>query len=368
MADAPGLPAGGGECQRGIGVEDFEHQAVFPAAELFLIRSFMKRRGIASPQWLLGTGLDDQDLKHAEVRVSLRQFDMVYRNIYRLLPAPDTGLKLGLALNISRWGMLALAMISARSLGAALATANRHRALVRSRFDLQPVEYGADVAIRMAPRGDQPFPVNREFGHEILIGTLQSQISDLLARPFHFSRIALAYPEPRHGDDYRQLCQCPVEFGTGTSELWLPRALLTERLPLANPVNEDHALQLSKQALAQLQQWQQADIKVRVQTALQASSGQWPSAREMAASLNLSERSLRRQLQQQGSSFRELIQQHQLRLALAELERPGNDIARVAERCGFGDANGFREAFKRWTGMTPGRYRASFTQPGHQRP
>lgn len=368
LAEARGWPAGGDQGQGGIEVDDFEHQAIFPAAELFLIRNFMKRRGIGSHQWLLGTGLNDQDLKHSEVRVSLRQFDMVYRNIYRLLPSPDTGLQLGLALNISRWGMLALAMISSRSLGAALASANRHRALVRSRFDLQPIESGDDVAIQIQPRGDQPFPVNREFGHEILIGTLQSQISDLLARPFHFSRITLAYPEPGQGDHYRQLCQCPVEFGSRTSALWLPGALLTERLPLANPVNEQLALQLSEQALAQVQQWQQADIKVRVQAALQASAGQLPSAREMAASLNLSERSLRRQLQQQGSSFRELIQQHQLRLALAELETPGSDIPRVAERCGFRDANGFREAFKRWTGMTPGRYRASFRPPGPTQP
>jgi len=112
----------------------FEDQAIYPAAELFLIRQFMRKEGFKPKQWLLGTGLSEEQIRLPETQVSLRQFDIIYHNIYRITQRPDIGLALGHALNISRWGILSTALICARTLGSALEIGNRFRSLVRSRF------------------------------------------------------------------------------------------------------------------------------------------------------------------------------------------------------------------------------------------
>jgi AraC-like DNA-binding protein len=71
----------------------------------------------------------------------------------------------------------------------------------------------------------------------------------------------------------------------------------------------------------------------------------------------MSERSLRRHLATDGTSYREVV-----RLALEAsagrmLRDPAHSIKETAVALGFADAAAFHRAFKRWTGMTPGEFR-----------
>lgn len=70
-------------------------------------------------------------------------------------------------------------------------------------------------------------------------------------------------------------------------------------------------------------------------------------------------------------SFREevgctpLIYRTARRLAMAkDLMRQGGELAAVALRCGFTDQSHFSNTLRRWTGMTPGQYRAIARSPG----
>ncbi|MBI2314103.1 MAG: helix-turn-helix transcriptional regulator [Betaproteobacteria bacterium] len=79
-----------------------------------------------------------------------------------------------------------------------------------------------------------------------------------------------------------------------------------------------------------------------------------PQAPEVARILNLSERSLRRQLHASGTSFGALADQVRLKLACAYLsELPVRD---VAELLGYHDASTFRRAFRRLVGVTPAQF------------
>lgn len=54
------------------------------------------------------------------------------------------------------------------------------------------------------------------------------------------------------------------------------------------------------------------------------------------------------------------------RIAVARrLVRDGNELATVALQCGFTDQSHFTNTFRRWTGMTPGQYRA-FARPSRR--
>jgi AraC-like DNA-binding protein len=76
-----------------------------------------------------------------------------------------------------------------------------------------------------------------------------------------------------------------------------------------------------------------------------------------ARSLALSERSLRRHLAVEGTSYVEI--QHSVLEAVAGdlLRHQGLTIQETAHAMGFADATTFHRAFKRWTGMTPTAFR-----------
>lgn len=76
----------------------------------------------------------------------------------------------------------------------------------------------------------------------------------------------------------------------------------------------------------------------------------------MAAEFNLSERSFRRRLMEEGTSFRALLQQARQDRARAILQAPDLPLAVAAEQLGYSDTATFSRAFKDWTGVSSGRY------------
>jgi len=76
----------------------------------------------------------------------------------------------------------------------------------------------------------------------------------------------------------------------------------------------------------------------------------------IAAELNLSPRSFRRRLLEEGTSFRNLLQEARQSRAINLLKSPDLPLSVVAERLGYSDTATFSRAFKEWTAVSPRRF------------
>jgi AraC-like DNA-binding protein len=84
-----------------------------------------------------------------------------------------------------------------------------------------------------------------------------------------------------------------------------------------------------------------------------------PSLEQAARALSLSSRTLQRRLGEMGRSFRDALDEARREAALEALTaRARPPLHQTAEAAGFRDEKAFRRAFRRWTGDTPGAYRA----------
>lgn len=79
---------------------------------------------------------------------------------------------------------------------------------------------------------------------------------------------------------------------------------------------------------------------------------------DAARALGMSERSLRRRLAEEGSSYSQLVEHAQIELACDLLHNPAKSLKEVAHETGFAAQSAFHRAFKRWTGKSPAQYRA----------
>ena len=77
----------------------------------------------------------------------------------------------------------------------------------------------------------------------------------------------------------------------------------------------------------------------------------------MARMLAVSERTLRRRLAEEHTSYSEIRQRELQRRAQALLRSGQLSTAEVAFTLGFSEMSAFNRAFKRWTGATPGQWR-----------
>lgn len=79
----------------------------------------------------------------------------------------------------------------------------------------------------------------------------------------------------------------------------------------------------------------------------------------VAKRLHVSDRTLQRRLQEEGLNFASLQEEVRADLAKALLSDPADlALSEIAQQVGYTDAAAFARAFKRWTGITPGTFRA----------
>ncbi|MBZ0222042.1 MAG: AraC family transcriptional regulator ligand-binding domain-containing protein [Dokdonella sp.] len=79
----------------------------------------------------------------------------------------------------------------------------------------------------------------------------------------------------------------------------------------------------------------------------------------VARQLHVSPRSLQRSLQQEGASYRSILQQVRYDLARHQLSHTSAPIARIATRLGFRDSDTFGRWFAQSAGITPSEWRAT---------
>jgi AraC-like DNA-binding protein len=78
---------------------------------------------------------------------------------------------------------------------------------------------------------------------------------------------------------------------------------------------------------------------------------------EIAAYLGLSERTLRRRLRNQGTSYNKVLRDVRSWAAQECLRDSALTIESIAWRLGYTASTNFRHAFKRWTGQSPQEFR-----------
>ena len=79
---------------------------------------------------------------------------------------------------------------------------------------------------------------------------------------------------------------------------------------------------------------------------------------DQAAELfSIHERTLRRRLNDRGTSFQERLDEGRFGIARQMLQDTGMEVSQISEALGHADASTFIRAFRRWGGCTPARWR-----------
>lgn len=98
-------------------------------------------------------------------------------------------------------------------------------------------------------------------------------------------------------------------------------------------------------------------MRQRVVTLLASLPEHYPDICQIAQHLKITERTLRRRLTAEGSSYRQILDEARYERAQRILERTQINAEQLAELLGYSDASSFRQAFRRWTGMTLNEFR-----------
>jgi AraC-like DNA-binding protein len=82
-----------------------------------------------------------------------------------------------------------------------------------------------------------------------------------------------------------------------------------------------------------------------------------PTKDMVAQQLGLSARSLHRKLEEQGTGYREILDEVRLAIAQQRLRDPAESVSSIAAYLGFHSHQAFLRWYKQNTGRTPGEHR-----------
>jgi len=178
--------------------------------------------------------------------------------------------------------------------------------------------------------------------------------------------VRFPYPAPPHVSAYAVLFDAPASFGATEA------AIAFDARYLALPLRRDEAAmtQLLQRALPLTVRSYRRDrlLVQRVRQLLASQPLATHNADDLAALLHTSARTLHRQLKDEGANLQALKDEVRRERAGQLLLRTTRPIKQVAEAVGFRNEKSFIRAFRGWTGLTPGEFRAGDAAPGRAGP
>lgn len=308
-----------------------------------------------------------QALTDPDATLRVSQVDRLVQEVFARTGRTDLAFDVGKLLTASSHSFVGFAMLNSATLDQALRFEAQYFKLVMPSFRMRYTS-GPDW-------GEMHFVPLVAMTHLCLAFHLEAigmaalrEIADLTGDRRPPCRLDLSIPEPPHAKRYaKELRDVRVRFGADATPsvrlrfLEDPRSL---RLTMA----DGHALQVAEaRCRAMVQQvagggrfadWVAMNLR-------EVAEG-LPSLEELAATLNISKRTLNRYLEREGTSYRELSGRIQHELACERLSR-GMSVTEVAYSLGFNDRANFSRAFRARAGKSPGSWSAQLRKLGRSR-
>ncbi len=325
---------------------------IVPSAARTLL-GLVEERGLSPERLCRGLGFTYQDLRDQHVLLSYQQVRDLILRAQRLLVEPAIGLATGARQTPVSWGVAGLAMLTCATFGDAieygLGRQGEAGAMVNHLVGEQGREFYLEVMPRHFDLQIEPFLVDEALSSALAVSRYMT------GPAFKPLRVDLAQPRPAHEEVYRRFFRCPVRFDAGGNRMTFESHWLGVRLPGHDRIT--CGLVQAQLNTLLVQPVGRHDLVESVANRLRFGVEAGPRQKELASMVNVSERTLRRRLGQQETTYRTLRDSTLFERAQDLLGNSDMTVAQVAELVGYSDARAFRRAFKRWSGMLPKAYR-----------
>ncbi len=315
-----------------------EEQGQDPAA-------LLKHRGLSLDK-MSGAAVIDQELELEIVADAIE-----------LLDDPILGVKVGSQVTFTSYGTFAMLLMSAPTFLETLKVGAQFQSLSLL-FSQMTLHFDQDwLELRYTLPEASP-KLKNFIADRDLMGSY-TFVREFLDQPQdYFLGAGTARPKPvgRTLSEYRQYIDFDLEFDQPYNWLRLHRGVLSLEQKHGNHL----AHQLYRvQAYEMLRKFYPDSDDVVAQTAqiIEGYDAQYPSVPEVAKMFGISERTFRRKLGEENTSYRKLLDEHKRKRCLDMLSRKNTSVNELADVLGYAESASFLRAFKRWTGTTPKRYK-----------
>ena len=324
-----------------------------PVSNIKPLIKLMVAEGATFEQLLTNTQISPADLTNPNKNVSIHQYLQLILNSRATIPSSDYALRLGEQFFVNYDGVLACRVMCSENALQAMELLIQYQALFTQVLSLD-FEVVDDVGVFSI---EERIPLGAAFSHfvEYAFAALYSLGRFCLGKK-HIN-IAFEFDQPplNRQSKFEDFFNNPVKFNASHNRAYLP----LDTLSLACVFHDEQEAQanekLCQQYLTQIRN--DAEIIKKVKAAMREMPFNRISLESICDKLHISSRSLRRHLQDNGSSFTVLLENERKRIAEHKLNKNDVTVEKLAEQLGYQSAASFSRAFKRWYGVSPIQFR-----------
>ncbi|WP_428036373.1 AraC family transcriptional regulator ligand-binding domain-containing protein [Amphritea sp.] len=312
-------------------------------------------KGLNEQQLMQESGLNRELLSNQEVRITPMQLSRLVQSIQR--HGDDDYLCLGS--QASRYGVFALMaklVIHSGSLREVYKHAVHFYNLVvpASHLSFREERDSAIFTLTLTdPDKDPEFALL-----DFLLLLWHRFPSWLIGQRIPLKYVTFCHAKPAHFEEYRLMFPCPALFEQAENSFAFDSSILTSPV-VQTQQNLSSYLRRAPLDWFKRQSYYPVYTRKVMDYLEQAESMADTSMEEIAGQIHTTTRTLRRKLDEEGTSFQELKDSVRRDEAIHLLSQPNLPISRIARLLGFAESAAFTRAFKHWTGTSPSTYRKS---------
>lgn len=334
-----------------------------PAIYANLFLETLSEEGIDPRIAIKGTELSVSYLANPANRISLAQQIKIYENIGQLRDCTRLALLHGSRIQPHHHGSWGYAIRSSATVRDALCNFNTYFNVIGPIAMMALVEE-KDVARWVAVNVITSGPARRVAIAEMLGGNL-ALMKRTTKGAFELRELWLDDVSESELPYYQDYFSCPVRHGMDSIEMRFDPQLLSLKMPYADSETEAECVEMCRRQIARIDSY--TGVSGATRRLIREKIADSITLEEVASELNLSGRSLRRKLRQEGSSFTEIRDETRLTIAKNYLTESSISIDEIAFVLGYVEPSNFRHAFKKWTGHAPGIYRRALSNASTNR-
>lgn len=312
----------------------------------------VQQLGIA-PEVLLGRSLEGP----VGARVPLAEFQRLLLRGIALTGRPALGLECGLHASEASFGLMSPLVSHTTTLRHAIGLVAQFHPLLLDDSRLR-LEEQLDRAQVLCAFPRTHAPADHSVSEMVVAGVVRT-LRSFGCSNAELHAVYFEHARPAHHRAYTEAFGGAERFNHAFTGVEFARQLLDRPHIHRQPELE---LLLRGQAERALQGLARPNASTDRLRALVRNHGAELDMESAARELKLSVRSLRRRLQDEGTSYRALTQSVLQESACALLRDPALTLQQISHALRFTDATAFHHAFKRWTNLTPSEYRESTLQ------
>ncbi|TGD74310.1 AraC family transcriptional regulator [Mangrovimicrobium sediminis] len=340
-------------------------EITIPTSYLSTLLAMVAERGYDTGRLLRDAGIDRDEID-GQRYFSASRYGELYRHAMAVMSDEWFGMLSGGRIPPGSFRLLSLLMVHSRDLRQALQRA----------WDFGRVCRGFQISVLLQEEGDtarvQLAPLKRDRESEFeaavrsaspavirtTLAAWQRHWSWLIGSELKTNRSVFTFPRPEQHWEMAQFTCGELVFDAPFNGLEFPASYLDFPV-VQNEESMEEFLRTAPYGLV-INVERSQSTQARVKALLNQNLGDTTlCADQIAQRLNMSVTTLRRHLQMEGSSFQRLKDECRMEAALHYLACSGISNREIAERLGFDEVSVFFRAFKKWTGITPGQYRAA---------